>query len=238
MADLPVAGASAMVVFVPGLGFNSPPWQQVRVLLNLPSVVELLPSMGSPAPAGTDLRVEAQARRLLQTLTPGAPVILVGHSACCPVVVQVAASSPEVVGLVLVGPVTDPAAQTWPRMLGQWARSAVHERPAEAAVLVPQYWATGPVGMLQGMDAIRWFRTDLTLAQQALPVEVVRGVNDRIATHDWSEHLRVVSHRDLDVGRGSGAHGPLDPPGSSRCGDRTSPVSPGQDFPGGLTPAT
>lgn len=168
--------------------------------------------MGSTAPRGTDLYVETQARRLLETLPTDAPLILVGHSASCPVVVQVAASSPDVVGLVLVGPVTDPAARTWPRMLSQWVRSAGHERPAEAAVLLPQYWRTGPVGMLRGMNVIRWFRTDLTLAQQTLPVEVLRGVNDRIATQHWSAHLCQVSQGTLTSVGGGGHMIPLTHP--------------------------
>ncbi|WP_295702788.1 alpha/beta hydrolase [Lapillicoccus sp.] len=193
------------MVFVPGLGLNERSWHKVRSLLNGPSVVEELPSMGEPAPRGTDLFVDAQARRLVKTFTIGTPLILVGHSASCPVVVQAAAVSPDVVGLVLVGPVTDPAARTWPRMLAQWLRSAAHEHPAEAAVLLPQYWRTGPAGMLRGMNAIRWFRTDLTLAQQTLPVEVVRGVNDRIATRDWSAHLRQVSQGTL-TSVGAGGH--------------------------------
>lgn len=203
---------SVRVVFVPGLGLDERSWQKVRSLLNGPSVVEVLPSMGEPAPRSTDLSVDAQARRLVKTFAPGTPLILVGHSASCPVVVQAAAVSPDVVGLVLVGPVTDPAARTWPRMLAQWLRSAAQEHPAEAAVLLPQYWRTGPAGMLRGMNAIRWFRTDLTLAGQTLPVDVVRGVNDRIATRDWSAYLRQVSRGTLTSIVGGGHMVPLTHP--------------------------
>src|SRR4029453_6484043 len=108
-----------VVVFVPGLGLDSRSWQGVRDPLKEGSVVVLLPSMGQPAPRGTDLRVERQAERLLQDLPTGQSVILVGHSPTCPRRVDVATRSRDVAGLVLVGPVTDPAAQTWPRMLSQ-----------------------------------------------------------------------------------------------------------------------
>lgn len=184
------AANTPVVVFVPGLGLNARSWQAVRHTLSGPSVVVLLPSLGQPAPRGTDLRVECQAERLLQTLPKGRAIILVGHSASCPVVVEAAARSGDVAGLVLIGPVTDSAAQTWPRMLSQWVRAAGHERLAEARVLVPQYWRTGPMSMLRGMDAVRRFRTDLALGRVTVPVEVVRGDNDRIASQEWSSKLR------------------------------------------------
>lgn len=66
--------------------------------------------------------------------------------------------------------------------------------------------------MLRGMNAVRWFRTDHTLAQQILPVEVVRGVNDRIATQDWSAHLRQVSQGTLTSVGGGGHMIPLTHP--------------------------
>ncbi len=66
--------------------------------------------------------------------------------------------------------------------------------------------------MLRGMNVIRWFRTDLSLAQQTLPVEVLRGVNDRIATHHWSAHLRQVSQGALTSVGGGGRMIPLTHP--------------------------
>jgi pimeloyl-ACP methyl ester carboxylesterase len=187
-------GLSPVVVFVPGLGLDVRAWRLVRQALAQPSFVVLLPSMGQPAPRGTDLCVERQATRLLQRLPKGSATILVGHSASCPVVVDAARRTSQVVGLVLVGPVTDPAAHTWPRMLSQWARTASHERPSQVRTLVPQYRHTGPVSMLRGMDATRHFRTDVALRALALPVEIVRGDKDRIASLPWSSALRRVSN--------------------------------------------
>lgn len=187
-------GLSQVVVFVPGLGLDSRSWHLVRNELRGGSAVVLLPSMGQPAPRGTDLSVERQAERLLQGLPKGETTILVGHSASCPVVVEAATRTSDVVGVVLVGPVTDPAAQTWPRMLSQWARTASHEWPSEAAALVPQYRHTGTLSMLRGMDAVRHFRTDLALSRLTSPVEIVRGEKDRIASHEWSSALRRVSN--------------------------------------------
>ena len=205
-------GQSPVIVFVPGLGLDSRSWQLVRQELRGLSAVMLLPSLGQPAPHGTDLSVERQAERLLQSLPKGETTILVGHSASCPVVVEAATRTGDVVGLVLVGPVTDPAAQTWPRMLSQWARTASHERPGEAAALVPQYRRTGMLSMLRGMDAMRRFRTDLALSRLDVPVEVVRGETDRIASHEWASVLQGVSNGRLSTIPGAAHMVPLTHP--------------------------
>ena len=203
---------SPAIVFVPGLGLDSRSWHLVRQELSGLSAVMLLPSMGQPAPRGTDLTVHRQAERLLQSMPKGEPTILVGHSASCPVVVEAATRTTDVVGLALVGPVTDPAAQTWPRMLSQWWRTASHESPSEAGALVRQYRRTGILSMLRGMDALRHFRTDLALSRLDIPVEVVRGEKDRIASHEWSSVLRQVSNGRLTTIQGAAHMAPLTHP--------------------------
>lgn len=181
---------SSLVVFVPGLGLDSRSSQLVRHQLGGRSTVVLLPSLGLAAAHRANLSVQRQAERLLQSLPTGETSILVGHSASCPVVVEAASNSNDVLGLVLIGPVTDPTAQTWPKMLRQWARTASHERLSEAPVLLPQYRRTGILSMLRGMDTMRHFRTDLALSRLDVPVEIVRGANDLIASHEWSAVLR------------------------------------------------
>jgi pimeloyl-ACP methyl ester carboxylesterase len=97
-------------------------------------------------------------------------------------------------------------------MLRQWARTASHEWPSEAAALVPQYRHTGILSMLRGMDAMRHFRTDLALSQLHVPVEVVRGEQDRIASHEWSSVLRRVSNGRLTTIQGAAHMVPLTHP--------------------------
>lgn len=213
------APTEPLVVLVPGLGLDDRAWARVRRRLPGRHRVVLLPSLGRRAAGGTDLRVERQAERLLDELhadtsVSAVGVVLVGHSASCPVVVEAAARSDLVVGLVLVGPVTDPRARTWPRMLGQWLRTASHERLREVPVLVPQYRRTGPFAMVRGMGSVRGYRTDETLARLELPVVVVRGTGDRIARHDWSNRLaRLVGGR-LDTVPGAAHMVPLTHPGA------------------------
>ncbi len=201
-----------LVAFVPGLGLDDDEWRAVREDLEGPSVVVLLPSLGQPAPRAMDLGAEAQATRLLAVLPKNTPTLLVSHSAGCPVTVDAATRSTDVVGLVLVGPVTDPTAQSWPRMLRQWGSAAVHERPSEATALARQYRRTGPMSMLRGINAVRRFRTDLALRTLSMPVEIVRGHQDRIATHDWSSELMRAANGHLTTVNGAAHMVPMTHP--------------------------
>lgn len=205
-----------LIVLVPGLGLDDRAWALVRQRVTGRVQTVLLPSLGRRSPRGIDLRVERQGQRLLSELAApgGRAVILVGHSASCPVVVEAAVRSQIVVGLVLIGAVTDPRARTWPRMLGRWLRTAPHERLREAPVLIPQYLHTGAATMVRGMDAMRWFRTDQALARLDIPVVVVRGARDRIAPQDWSARLSTVARGHLQLVGGAAHMVPLTHPGA------------------------
>ena len=177
------------VVFVPGLGLNDAEWYAVRKYLGArQDRVVVLPSLGAPAAPGIPLEVEAAAERVATAIGAG-PVVLVGHSAGCAVAIATAVRCPSVAGLVLVGPSTDPRAGTWPRMIGRWLRTAVHERLWEVPLLVPQYRGTGLVSMARGMNTMRTFRPDHAIARTRVPVTVVRGARDRIAPDDWCHRL-------------------------------------------------
>lgn len=188
-----ISRSTPTVVFVPGLGLDARSWAAVRARLTVPSLVVTLPTLGRHPSRGADLHVEAQSRRLLEALPPEGDVILVAHSAGCPVVVDAASRVSRVVGLVLVAPVTDPRGRSWPRMLAQWAGTALYERPWEVPVLVPQYRWTGPMSMLRGMTRIRHYRTDVGLARLAVPTHVIRGERDRIASARWCADIAKSS---------------------------------------------
>ena len=206
--------ADPLIVLVPGLGLDDRTWAPVRQRLTGRVRTVLLPSLGRRSPRGMDLRVERQAERLLNELIgQGAnSVVLVGHSASCPVVVEAAARSQIVAGLVLIGPVTDPRARTWTRILVLWFRTVTHERPREVKVLIPQYRHTGIDSMVRGMNAIRWYRTDHALARLDLPVVVLRGALDRIALQDWSARLSANARGRLQEVGGAGHMVPLTHP--------------------------
>lgn len=181
--------SSTVVVFVPGLGLDAREWAGTRALMAGPSIVVTLPSLGQPAPSRSDLHAERLSRRLLATLPIDCDLVLVGHSASCPVVVEAAWHHPRVVGLVLIGPVTDPRARSWPRMLRQWLGTAARERLWEIADLAPQYGATGPSSMFRGIAQIRRYRTHIGLSRLSMPTHIIRGQHDRIASAEWCARL-------------------------------------------------
>jgi pimeloyl-ACP methyl ester carboxylesterase len=185
------------VVVVPGLGLDARSWSAVWPHLPCASTVVTLPALGHAAPAGVDLGVEAQAARLASRLPAGPSLVLVGHSASCQVVAEVAVHDERVVGLVLVGPTTDPARSSWPAMLTQWVRTARHERVWEAGILLPQYRRTGAASMLRGLDVLRRHRLDQTLPavprRAPVAVRVVRGEHDRIAGRRWCAGLAAAA---------------------------------------------
>lgn len=182
----------ALVVLVPGLGLDARAWTLVRHRVTGPSLVVPLPSMGCPAGRETDLDVEAQSRRLMAALPVERQVILVGHSASCPVVVDTATRTSAVAGLVLIGPVTDPAARTWPLMFARWLRTAGHEPLWELPVLAPQYRSTGLSSMVRGMNHTRRYRTDVALSTLPVPTVVIRGGHDSIAPAPWCDRLALA----------------------------------------------
>lgn len=174
-----MSGSFPAIVLVPGLGLDGR--SSARLRAELPASVVHLPGMGlaAPVPSLDDL-----AGRLRAELGEG-PVVLVGHSQSCQVV-SAAATDPRVVGLVLLGPTTDPRLRTVRGLLGRWLATAVREPPWQVPLVIRQWWATGPRAM-----AALWRRAapdpiDARLHGGTLPVVVVRGTRDRLCPHDWA----------------------------------------------------
>jgi len=197
------------VVAVPGLGLSAAvPHRTLDLLGRQTSVVEL-PGFGLPAtrhaPVGPiDLAHVLLGR--LNELDPG-PVVLMGHSASCPIVTQVAAWHPErICALVLLGPTTDPRATTWPALAARWLRTAVWEDPRQLPVLLHDYHRTGLASMRRGMNAARHHRIGLVLPQVRCPVLVLRGRHDRIAPHDWITAVAATTPNGHCQSLTAGAH--------------------------------
>ncbi len=182
---------------VPGLGLGAAAWEPTIHALVRRGVdgariaVALLPGYGEPLRSSDPVDPHGAARTLVGTwLPPGEECVLLGHSSSCQVVVHAAVLAPErVVGVVLVGPTTDPRAVTWPRLVSRWLATAVHESPRQVPSLVRQYRRTGMRSMLRVMEAARRDRIDRTLEDVRCPVQVLRGHHDRIAPEDWCAAL-------------------------------------------------
>ncbi len=184
------------LVAVPGLGLSRTDWETtLRQLRPRPSRTVLLPGYGEPAQRHQALDPASSARRLLDHLAEvEGPVVLLAHSASCQVVAEAAAANHgRVVGVVLVGPTTDPRARSWVGLAERWLRTAVHERPGEVPVLVRSYLRTGLGVIARTMDATRCQPIGVPLARVRPPVLVVRGRRDRICPRDWAERLASLA---------------------------------------------
>ncbi|MBC9735571.1 alpha/beta fold hydrolase [Nocardioides marmotae] len=176
---------------MPGLGLRPTAWEPTLEALGRPSRTVLLPGYGVRRRRGEEVAPAALGRALVDRLEAAdGPVVLLGHSAGAQVAAHAAAlAADRVVGLVLVGPSTDPRARSWPALLGRWLRTAGHEPPRQLPVLAWSYARTGPLHGVRTMEAARHDDLQRTLGGVRCPVLVLRGPHDRICPADWAERL-------------------------------------------------
>ena len=182
------------------MGLDRRSW--ARVLRRVAAVVQPLPGMGVRAPVGD---VDALTDALLAELGPG-PVVLAAHSQSCQVAVAAATRDPRVVGLLLLGPTTDPRLLRRGALAGRWARTAVHEPWWQVPLLLAQWLTTGPRRMVALWRRTSRDRTDLRLRDVRVPVVVVRGSQDALCPRDWAQQLAQLAPRGRLVELPGAAH--------------------------------
>jgi pimeloyl-ACP methyl ester carboxylesterase len=187
------------VVLVPGLGLDERSSARLRALR--PAAVVLLPGMGLAEPVPS---LDALAERLLAALGEE-PVVLVGHSQGCQVVVA-AAGDPRVVAVVLLGPTTDPRLRRASGLLRRWVRTALAEPARQVPRVAAQWWRTGPRAMAALFRVAAPDRTDRRLREVLVPVVVHRGTRDRLCPHDWAARLAAAAPRGRLVELPGAAH--------------------------------
>ena len=176
------------VVLVPGMGLDQRSSARLRALIA--ADVVHLPGMGSREPVPP---VDALAARLRAALGDG-PVVLVGHSQSCQVVVA-AAGDPRVIGLLLLGPTTDPRMRRLRVLAARWGRTAAREPWVQVPLVLAQWLTTGPRAMAGLWRAAAPDRIDVRLAAVTVPVVVARGTADALCPHDWAASLaRCAPH--------------------------------------------
>jgi pimeloyl-ACP methyl ester carboxylesterase len=177
------ANAVPGIVLVPGLGLDER--SSARVRRRTGGTVVILPGMGLRRPVGT---VEELAGQLCAAL-PAGPVVLTGHSQSCQVVVAAAERDPRVVGVLLLGPTTDPRLRRPGVLVARWVRTALAEQWWQAPLVLAQWLRTGPVGMTALWRRLAPDRIDARLSRVGVPVVVVRGTRDALCPHDWAAYL-------------------------------------------------
>jgi pimeloyl-ACP methyl ester carboxylesterase len=174
-------------VFVPGLGLDAR--SSARLRARIGGTVVHLPGMGlrETVPLVDDL-----AKRLADGLGEG-PVLLVGHSQSCQVVVAAAQRDARVAGVVLLGPTTDPRLRRAVVLALRWLRTAVREPVRSMPLVVAQWARTGPRAMVALWRTAAPDRIDQRVATLRVPVLVVRGTRDALCPRDWAERLTAVA---------------------------------------------
>jgi pimeloyl-ACP methyl ester carboxylesterase len=173
---------------VPGLGLDRR--SSARLRERVAADVVLLPGMGLPGPVPPLVDLAARLRAALGQ----GPVVLVGHSQSCQVVVA-AAHDPRVAAVVLLGPTTDPRLRSVHGLAGRWLATAWAEPWWQVPLVLGQWLATGPRAM-----AALWRRAAADpvaarLREVGVPVTVVRGTRDRLCGRPFAAALATAAPR-------------------------------------------
>jgi pimeloyl-ACP methyl ester carboxylesterase len=183
---------TARVVLVPGLGLGPESYAPTLAHLRVPAEIVTLPGYGTKAYRTDNLQTEALAARLANHLTE--PVVLVGHSASCQIVVATAVAHPELVkALVLVAPSGEIGTSTWLKLAARWVRSAVWDPPRLVPTLAPQYFRTGFASMARAMEAARHYDLAEAVPGVKAPTILVRSKHDHLAPAYWTERLAELT---------------------------------------------
>jgi pimeloyl-ACP methyl ester carboxylesterase len=116
--------------------------------------------------------------------------LLLGNSFGCQIVVALADRHPSRVrGTVLVGPSLDPATLPIPKLIWLLVKDAVREHPRQLAIATRDYLR---FGYGRGKETLRFMISDRIqdrLPGIRIPVLVVRGEHDPIASRTWCQSL-------------------------------------------------
>jgi pimeloyl-ACP methyl ester carboxylesterase len=179
-------------VLVPGLGLDRRSSERLRRrLVADPVAVDVLPLPGMGRRRAVP-SVDELAGQLCARLAEG-PVLLVGHSQSCQVVVAAAERDPRIAAVVLLGPTTDPRLRSLRVLTGRWLRTAVHEPVWQVPLLLAQWLRTGPRAMVALWRSAAPDRIDGRLRRVAVPVTVVRGTQDWLCPHDWAAKVAAAA---------------------------------------------
>jgi pimeloyl-ACP methyl ester carboxylesterase len=151
-----------------------------------------LPGFGQAPRPDTPLRIEDHAE-VLNAYVRSAGLhqpLLVGHSMGTQVVVEAALQAPDLhAGVVAIGGVVDPAARTAPLQALRLAQDVLREPPLTNWTVLSGYARTGLRWYLRTLPAMLGYRTEEALPRLSVPLLVVRGSRDPIATGPWSAQM-------------------------------------------------
>ena len=202
-------GTGPRVVLVHGLAVSHRYLMPTAALLarRHPVAALDLPGFGLSGEPGAVLDTPALADALGGWLdaTGDGPVVLLGNSYGCQVIVDLVVRRPSVAGaLVLAGPTVDPAARSAVRQVWRWLCDAPREDLRQAPVLLRDLRDAGVrrvAGTLR--HAVR-DRIEAKLPRVPLPTLVTRGGVEPLVPQRWAEQAtRLLPRGELVVLPGS-----------------------------------
>jgi pimeloyl-ACP methyl ester carboxylesterase len=193
-------GDGTRVVLVHGLAVSHRYLMPTAALLarRHPVAALDLPGFGLSDEPGRvlDTRELADALGGWLAATGDGPVVLLGNSYGCQVIVDLVVRRPGVAAaLVLAGPTVDPAARSATRQVLRWLSDAVREPPAQGPILLRDARDAG-VRRLAGTlrHSVR-DRIEATLPLVPTPALVVRGGIEPIVPARWAAQAAALLPR-------------------------------------------
>lgn len=155
-----------------------------------------LPGFGGLPKPGHDVDIDGMADglgALLDAIGTGS-VVLVGQSMGTQWVVELAARRPDLArAVVLIGPVADERRRTVLQQAVLLTLDTVREPPGANALVFADYLRCGPFWYLAQLRHMLGYRIEDRIVQIEVPVLVMRGSRDPIASRNWCRHVRAAA---------------------------------------------
>jgi pimeloyl-ACP methyl ester carboxylesterase len=200
VASRPVSAGGPVFVLVHGLGVSGRYMMPTARLLARDHSVYVpdLPGFGKSCRPPRALGIAELADALAAwSEALGLPrAVFLANSLGCQVLVDFAARYPRhVERAVLVGPTTDPEAQTLLQQVGRGLLDLCGERLSLLPILVGDYFSAGPLRCVRTLQNVRTDPLLSKLPAVQAPTLVVRGGLDPIAPRRWVERLTALLPR-------------------------------------------
>jgi pimeloyl-ACP methyl ester carboxylesterase len=166
-----------------------------------------LPGFGLSGSPGRALDVPEHATALAGWLDANqlGPVVLLGNSFGCQVLVELVAREPQrCAALVLSSPTVDPHARTAARQIARGLRDFLREDPLQALILARDVLDAGPARVWATLRAALRDPIETKLPRLTVPTLVLRGALEPIVTARWArEATALIPDAELVVLSGS-----------------------------------
>ena len=199
------------LVLVHGIGVSS---EYFHPLMNELSqkihVVALdLPGYGKASKPEEELGIEALATVLNRYVEESGleSCVLVGHSMGTQIVVEAAKQKPgKYTACILMGPTINKHERTLLQQAWRLLQDMTREPLANNLVVMRDYMRMGPIRYIKTSVSMLSDALEKEVARLAIPILILTGERDPIATREWARLLREASKRDSHVEIAGAAH--------------------------------